>query len=367
MSNFFRMMLCALMVFSFSYQKTEALNHSVVQVGIDNAGQPIKYGITVEGENDGRPTILFFDPYFGVNAWRCYQAKYSDQFYTIAIDVLGSGTSTKNDPAAMDGVLGLPGYSFAQQSQLMHILLQTLGVQGPITWCSCDTQALTGMHYALDFKNDPLAISRLVLINSAPKGITSDDPCSLAFVTSAGAEGLSQAFAAAPCQTLCALLANSFLTTDNPDYGKTLLDASVAYSMSIPPAVFRRWITQTYVEDATPLMKLITIPTLSIYGGTSDNNPLSRQSLAITFTRYCTACPGNNPLIPGVCPCPQTFIEPFPDNRFLVYPGHGTCTHLSAFKRFSKDLKKFILGKDSACTPCPLNLHIPLGECPSCS
>lgn len=362
-------MLCTLTFLGCSYQSIEAhpaRRPGIATVAEDNNGNPVKIAYVTQGHNDGRPTIVFADQYFGINGWRCLQEKFSDDFYTIAFDPVGFGLSTKNDPALMDGVVGQTGYSFRQYAILTHQLLVELNAHGPVIWVGVDPQGNVGMWYATEYAADDLALSKLVMVNSAPNGQTSDDPCRLAFLSTSTAAGLSTFFAADPCFALCTLLANSFATTDCPEASTIQLNAAVKYIATLPPAVFARLFTQTFTEDLAPMMQTILIPTLHFYGTTSDINPVSRKATGIAFMGFCPSCPDNNPLIPGTCSCGPTSIVPFPDVRLLVYPGHGTCLHVSASKRFAKDVMKFILGKDSRCTLCPTDFDSP-GTCPDCS
>lgn len=336
-----------------------------IQVGVDKAGDPITYGVNIQGINDGRPVIIFTDSYFGINGWQCYQDLFGLEYYTVAVDPLAMGTSSKNTPTAMDGVLGFPvGYSYEQQAHLMNQLFKNLDLKGPINWFSIDTLCSVGIYYAYDFADSDLAISKLCMIESSPQGVVSNDPCSLAFLTPEGATGLIAAYIADPCATLCALLGDSFLTTDCPEYAQTQLNASIQFAATQPGAVFERYFSQVYTEDLTPLMSSITIPVINFYGTTSNIDPISLPSCIVTVCQYSPTC---NPTLGIPCPpeCPLNLILPFPNSRFITIPGHGTGLHVSAFDEVALYIAAFISGQDQACTPCPKTFNMP-NNCPDC-
>jgi pimeloyl-ACP methyl ester carboxylesterase len=266
----------------------------------------------------------------------------------------------------MDGVLGQPGYSFRQQAAFTHALLQSLHVNGPLIWVGVDTQGQVGMWYATDFVNDPLAITKMVMVNTAPNGIVSDNPCSLAILTTTQAESLVQAYTAAPYATACFLVSNSFITKNSPEATKIQEEAAAKFTAQMPANVFARLFLQVFLENVTSLMPDITIPVLTFLSNTGGINPIATRATGITLMPYCPACPNNNPVIPGNCPNGVSFIQPFPDSRLLVYPGHGTCVQVSAFERFKRDLEEFITGKDAEVTLCPTNFNSS-NTCPGCS
>lgn len=369
MKNFIKLALA--LVCCCCYQNVEATGVEVanypvglnqIQVATDNTDQPVFFNVNIKGRNDGRPAIMFSDSYFGIQGWACYQDLTFADYYTIAVDPLGNGGSSKNVPTAMDGVLGLPGYSYAQQAALMNVLFQKLNIQGEIIWVSIDTVCSVGIHYAHDFASSDYPLAKLAMIESSPQGVVSNDPCTLTFITTAGAAGLLESYSLyGICATNCGLLADSFLTTDNPEYADTMLNASVQYTSQTTYAILERYWTQTFLEDVTPLMPEINIPTINFYGTTSNIDPVSLPSCILTACQYCRSNPST---APGNCgSCGASLILPFTNNpRFIIYPGHGTCLNLSAFVRFSRDLSDFITGLDQACTPCPLIFNP--GPCP---
>lgn len=367
---FLRIVLCTMVLLGCSFHSLleagGARKTGTVNVGTDNNGDPLIIAYAKQGHNDGRPVIIFCDTYFGINAYRCLQQNLSNDFFTISFDQIGYGLSSKPDPTNLDGVFGETGYSFQQYAIFVHKLLEGLNIQGPITWVGLDTQGQVGMKYAVTYPSGPLAIAKLVMINSGPAGIVSDDPCSLAFLTTAQAAGVAAFYAADPCTALCALLSASFITTDCPQANTILTNACVKYSATLPSAVFSRLFNVTFLENVANLQPLITIPTLILYGSTGEVSPINRTATGISFMEYNPGFPGSNPVVPGTCACGAPTYQPFPDVRLLVYPGHGTPLHLSAFERFVDDLKKFVLGTDSACSLCPIDFDSP-DTCPDCS
>lgn len=354
-------LLKAVFLLSCIFSNAEVSAHPRVeriqQVGIDNQGNPIKIAFAEQGINDGRPTIVFLDTYFGKNAYKAHQEVLSEEFYTIAVDPIGYGASTKNEPVDLDGFNGFEGYSFRQQANLYHKFFKRIDVQGPITFVALDTHFQVGMWYAVDYKDKAKPIARLVNIQGTPDAIVSNDPCSYAFVTEEQAAALISFFAFDPCACTRAIISTSFFTPQCPEIVPYLTEECANFTATLPPSIFERLFTRTFKESVIPLMEQIEIPFLSFYGLTGDAHPLSRQAAAAGFTQLCKSCPDNNVTLPGTCPCEgQSSIKPFPNVRLVVYPGHGTSLFYTAFKRFVKDIRKFALGLDEAChiSPTPI-------------
>lgn len=366
LSKFCLFGLICLSFFSNNLEANPPRKMGTVQVALDNGNNSVVYAYATQGHNDGRPVVLLSDPYFGINGWKCLQAKLSDDFYTIAIDPLGSGLSSKNDPLLLDGVAGQQGYSYKQQAIFTNTLLQKLNAKGPVIWVGVDVQGNVGAFYAAEFANQVLPLSKLVLVSSSVYPVVSDDPCLFGFLTTAQAQALAAFYAQDPCTALCVLLDNSFITTESPAAEQIQKNAAVKFSATTPSNIFTRLITQTYKDYIAPLMPQINIPVLTLYGLTSDASPLSRPTTGAVFVPFCPSCPGYNPSISETCACGQALTKPFSDVRLLVYPGHGTCLQVSAFKRFYRDLTDFITGADSDCTLCPFFFDSP-DTCPDCS
>ena len=253
-----------------------------VTIGFDNENHPIKIAYRAKGVNDGRPVVVFSDIYFGMRGWDCQMEELSEKFYVIAFDSVGYGLSTKNHPEDLDGVGGETGYSFRQQAVFLNKFLKKLNPHGPITYVGCDIQGQSGMWYTIMFANDPLKIEKLALIDTAPAGIVGDDPCLPVFLNSATAAFLAESYSnttdptKGPCNTLCLILGESFLTIDCPEIGPVLKQQSVNYLAQTPADIYTRVVTQTFAENIAGLMEQITIPVTYYYGGAGDVTPISR-------------------------------------------------------------------------------------------
>jgi pimeloyl-ACP methyl ester carboxylesterase len=327
------------------------INTGSALVGTDNAGNPVQLGYKTQGVNDGRPVILLVDHYLGINSWKHVQKKLSKNgYYTIAFDNLGFGTSSKNEPTDLDGVAGHTGYSYRQQAYFMHEMLKVLDPKGPIVFVAVDTQAQVGSWYITDYNNDSYPFTKMFMEDSSHEAMTSDDPCSLAYLNIATAQQLAAYYALDPRGATIATLGETFLTTNCPSIQPILAEICADYASTAPASVYARTLTGTFTEDVSPLMKDITIPVLNIYGTTGDNLAVSRRGVGITFFGN---SPGyTNPSVQSPTPCTECkpIVEPFPNSRFITFPGHGTIPHLTAYKRFMRVLLEFITGEDAACS-----------------
>lgn len=336
------------------------------KVGTDNNGAPVYISYATLGtQAPGKPTIVFVDSYFGKNSFLYLQERFSDRYFTVAYDLVGFGQSSKPDPIALDGVHGVPGYSHDQYAIFLHKLLGKLDVQGPIIYVAIDTFGISAIKYAVRYANDPLALTKLVLLDTPPATVTSDNPCSLAFLTTEQARQLTDFYEFNPCAAGCALLSLSFADTECIEYGQELTTQAVNYFSATPASIFRRIFTQTFLEDVSPLVEQVSIPVLYLYGVVNNDDLLSRlASGGLAFSGYCPRC-SLNPVVPGTCPLDTPAIKPFRDIRFKSFPGHGTGLWLTVYKEFYREVNRFITGKDLKCQKNPLPINNPI-ICPAC-
>lgn len=180
-----------------------------ITAATDNAGNPVKVAYKTKGLNDGRPVVVFIDPYFGINGWDTQQKIFSWKNYTIALDLPGFGLSTKNEPTDMDGVMGHAGYSFRQWAALVHKTLEELNINGPIIWSGVDYGAQIGMWYAKDYANDTHTITKMMFEASGTESIVSDDPCSVAWTNSTNAAGVAAFYSFDPVAATSAFLGDT--------------------------------------------------------------------------------------------------------------------------------------------------------------
>lgn len=320
-------------------------------VGTDNSGNPIQLSYKTQGINDGRPVVLLVDHYLGIESWKHVQRKLSRKgYYTIAFDNLGYGTSSKNDPTDLDGIGGHTGYSFRQQAYFTHEMLKVLDPKGPITFVAVDTQAQVGSWYITDYSNGDYPFAKMFMEDSSHEPIVSDDPCTLAYLNFATAQQIAAFYAADPQAAIIAILGDSFETTNCPAIKDVINQLGAAYGSTAPAAVFERTLLSTFAEDVSPLMSNITIPVLNLYGTTGDSLPVSRRGVGIT---HFGNSPGYNNLnVQSPTPCTECkpIVGPFPNSRYITYPGHGTILHLTAFKKYMRDLLDFLTGNDAACS-----------------
>ncbi len=320
----------------------------VIQVGTDAAGQAIYIGYKAKGKNDGRPVLILADPYLGINSWDYVQDVMAKDYYTIAIDPIGYGSSSKNSPTNLDGIHSTTGYSFRQQAYFTHEFVEHMHPSGPITFVSVDVQSQVGMWYATDYVNSTYPLAKLFMEDASAEPIISDDPCSLAYTNTATMQQLVGYFTIDPVAASRALLGGTFITQQCPTVQQQLTDIAATYAATTTAEIFARIALTTFAEDTSPLMANINIPVLNTYGTTGDDVPVSRRGVGITFFG---SSPGfSNPMIPGTCSQVKPVVAPFPNSRFITYPGHGTVQHLTSFKRFVRDLNDFVSGDDAECS-----------------
>ena len=349
MLSFKKSALLALIVPTLLCAKT-----GTVQVGTDNAGHPIIMGYKTKGTNAGKPVLVFADAYLGINSWQHVQNKFSDDYFTIAFDTIGYGTSSKNVSTALDGIGNLPGYSFRQQAYFLHQLLVALAPQGPITYVAVDTQGQAGMWYVKDYATSQYPITKLIFedSNPSPYVAAAGNACTLAFLSAPVMQSIVDFYTVNPQGAITAILGGSFETTDCPSVNQEIVNLCVAYATTATADTFGRIALVTYLEDLTPLMsepEFANLPVCIIYGGSGDNLfPLSRKACGSFYFGNAPGWP--NPSTPGTCTTPPPFYNPFPNCRFITYPGHGTIPHLTAFNKYVRDLGDFASGNDSACS-----------------
>lgn len=352
-------LLCMAPALSFAADKIEPSNTTqasantslnsattgTVQVGTDNTGAPIYMGYKTQGKNDGRPVMVMVDPYFGLQSWTYVQDKFAKDYYTISFDNLGYGTSSKNAPTALDGINGNNGYSYRQQAYFTHQLLNQINPLGSVTFVTVDTQGSMALWYATDYANSSHPITKLMIEDGVYEPVVSDDPCSLAYVTFSTMQAIVGYFQVDRNGALRAILGQNFQTDKSPTAEADMLDLAVAYVSTTTDDIFARTNLGTATEDLTPLIANIQIPVLVTYGLTGDNLALTRRAVGLPFFGNSPGYP--NAQIPGTCTTPKPFINGFTQGRFLTYPGHSVMMHLTAFKRFVRDLKEFASGTDS--------------------
>ncbi len=327
----------------------------VVNVATDNSGNPVELAFKTQGENDGRPVIVFCDPYLGIDSWKKLQRTFGKHYFTISYDPVGFGLSSKNDPTALDNVNGQVGYSYRQQSGFLHKLLETLDPKGPIIFVPVDVQGQVGIWYLTDYANDSYPISKLFMEECTSVSIVSDDPCSLSNVSVANAQQFAGLFAIDPETAAALLFGDTFATTNCPQMQTIITNQAIEYILTTTSEIFTRLFLGTFREDVSHLMADIDIPVSNTYGTTGDSDPMARRNVGITFFGHGFLV---NPYIEGNCSeCSQPYIEPFPNSQFITYPGHGLIVHLTALRKFKRDLKSFITDKDTACTG-----HLPWSE-----
>ena len=277
---------------------------------------------------------------------------------TIAIDPIGYGDSSKNNPVDLDGIDGQVGYSYSQSAYFIHLFLQQLNIQSPITFLGVDSQGNIAVKYAARYVNDPYALAKIVLVNPVMQSLVTDDPCKLGIITTAQAAGLSAFFADDPCAALCAIVGQSFADPACPAVGKILLNEFVNFLSPQPASIFTRIFTQTATEDISNLMEQITIPVLYIFSVVEIENLLYRRAEGIVFTGYCPGCSGPE--------CNTTYVKPFPNCQFVTFNQKGTTTWRTDAKQFNRVVGRFVSGCDLECCFCPLITNIPV-VCPPCA
>jgi pimeloyl-ACP methyl ester carboxylesterase len=342
-----------------SDDKDRDFKSGLVTVALDNNNEPVNVSYVKKGkkkdQNGNKRTIfVFVDSYFGKGGWKCVMDKLSEYFYTIAIDPVGSGESSKPEPTALDGVGGEFGYSYAQNAFFLHEFIAHFNFEGPIVFVGVDPEAKPGLIYADRYANDPCcAFSKMVLVNSSFQPIISDDPCQLAFLNSEAAAFFDQLYQQDPCTALCVLYGTgSFAEPGCPAAAHQYLQDAINYGATLPKSVWTRTINFTGREDVSQLMATITIPVLYIYSVVDNTSLLFRQAAAIAFSGFCGAC--------NAAECPVEFVAPFPNCQFVSLNEKGTVPHLTDQKRFIRLVRDFATGCDIECCVCDQSLDIPV-------
>ena len=344
------------------------------QIGVDLSGNPIKLAYRTWGQkpnhNENKLVIVIWEPYMGQGSMNCTGPELADKLdaYVIATDQLGYGKSTRHTPTALDGVdfgqgvPGVVGYSFDQYAISYHKFLQVLGINDnqQIMCLSVDTQSEVAIKYHIRYKNDPLALKKLVIVNASAQSIISDDPCQLAYVNTAIANQIVQAYKNSPqeirCAILCQFLLSSFQDVDCPETGRQILNDSVKYAAN-DADIFERNFLTTIAEDVSPHLKDIDIPTMFLWSVTDFNNSLYRQAQGIYFAGYCPSC--QNPNNPETCTS-TSYIKPIPNIEVGLWSNYnGTACWRTKVKPFNKAVKKFFAGRDVNCTVCDKDTDVP--------
>jgi pimeloyl-ACP methyl ester carboxylesterase len=347
------------------------IRHGKVTVAIDNDGNPVEMAYTIAGKiKPGRPVFLCSDTFLGAKGMEWFQVYLSKRenngsckFTVIAVDSIGFGLSSKQTPTALDGVEGEIGYSNEQQAIFTHTFLVQLNISEPISWFAVDAQGSVAVKYAVRYANDPLRLDKLVTLIASIQPIVSDNPCHLAFLTTAQAAILSAAFAADPCTIACALLGGDISNTGCPNYFKKIIQESANYFSSLNPKIFERLFLGTFIEDLTPLIPQINASGVKILYICGVNNNFTARRIATTwFSGYCPTC-SLNPNIPGVCPCGTSDVPPI-NNLVLKTYNNQTYDHASFaiwlfFRPVSTDILDFLTDADLLCCPSPVPFHYP--------
>lgn len=328
-----------------------------IKVGTDNNGQDIFMGYSIKGDiynNSNKPIVICGDPYCGIVSWQRVQNELD--YASIAYDPLGYGTSSKNSPTALDGINGLPGYSYRQQAYFLHQLITALAPQGPIVFVAVDVQGQVGIWYTKDYASTPYPFTKLFFenVNVTPTVADDNNPCTLAFVPYSVMQGIVNYYSADPQAAITAILGSSFQTHDCPDLAQEILNLCLPFATSIPADVFARIALDTYREDLTPLMSdpvFAKVQVANIYGTEPDYQNALPQTRRGVFSSFIGNAPGYpNPSFQGACTLPlPAYVTGFPISYVYTYPGHGTIVHLTA-KRFINDLEDFIAGTIAPCS-----------------
>jgi pimeloyl-ACP methyl ester carboxylesterase len=353
--------------------KNSSIKLGTVEVGTDNANQPIIFAyLTAGNKRHNKGTIVCADIYFGSKSYKQQSKDWADQgFFVISFDLLGSGQSSYNDPVAMDGVGGFEGYSFHQYAYLMRQALINLDVnpnttETPIVFTGCDWGAAIGLLWAHLYPDDPYSLSFYIPENGIFSVTVGNDPCSAAALSTDFANTITQLYAQDRCGILCLLysgnpaagLPGNFYEPQCPEYGSFLLNESVKYSATTPPNISSRLLLKTFAFDTGPLMAGIPIPVLMLNGSvfqTPINNKVIHVMGLYGMCFGCnTGCTNLN------------YVSPFPNSSVLYYQYTGIIPHLTRKKEFNKDFAGFITGKISPCDPY-LGLKIEGYPCAPCA
>jgi pimeloyl-ACP methyl ester carboxylesterase len=325
-----------------------------VHVGTDNSGSPIILAyLTAGNKTHNKGKMLCSDTFLGSEGFR-QQAEFLalQGYYVIAVDPLGTGLSSTNDPVAMDGVKGYAGYSYDQTAALYHQALVNLGVSittaaAPLTLIGTSADSSALMSYAFLFKNDPLAASYLVAMQPAFTAAVSDTPCSISEFTTAEAEALAQFYAADRCTALCLIYSGNhddvgtFSEIACPSYGAFLLEKAVEYGATTPPNIFTRRLVTTLAIDQSALMAQISIPVLITNGGIFQDLDY-KQLNSVGFGGICYACQPD---------CENTsYVFPFQNVILYTYLGANAVPHVTRSARFNVDVVNFVK-QNAVCDP----------------
>lgn len=358
------------------YDDSIIIQRSSIQVGVDNAGQPIILTFLEAGERSNgkinrkgrKGTIICADEYLGGLAYKTLGKKAAKKgFYVVAFDPIGTGQSSYNDPVAMDGIpvvdgIGTyTGYSVYQQTYLYHEAVVALGInpntaETPIAFTSVDPQGPEGVAYASLYANDPYSLAFLILENAAMLPLISSDPCIPSVFNEEEAQYFAGQYAADPCGTICFLyntaavsagLPATFTEVNCPDYGTYLLNQCVKYTALTPAAIFSRKITQTTTDNVFGLMAGINIPVLMLNSNLYQTLA-NKQTHAVGLYGFCGGCEAG---------CTNaTYILPFPNSWAIYYEKASLILHATRKKRFSKDFLEFVTGEGFECQPEPVNI-----------
>ena len=344
-----------------------------VQIGLDNAGQPIKMHYIMVGDiKKNKGVFICADNYFGAESYR-KQAKLWKKagFLTISFDPIGTGKSSYNDPVAMDSIGGFVGYSYQQHAYCMHEALIKLGVKPnsakrPITFVGLDFDAEVGILYAYVYANDPYGLSYLVLENASFVAITSDQPCALPYVNPAAVPFIVDAYIADPCGLLCAFYAGALNLPGQPgnftevrcqDFGAYLANQAVQYGATTPASIFERRLAETALLSPAQFIAEITIPVLVLYSGIYQSKLIKQQSL-LGLYGFCFACQEG---------CTDSvYVEPLPDVNCKSYVDAGIAIHVTRTKVFNQDVLDFVTGNAGKCDPF-FGLQVNGTDCAICS
>lgn len=341
-------------------QLNQSMAEGMVQIGVDNANNPIEISYIKKGiEAPGKPTLICVDPYLGKTGYKCLMDELSPCCVVYAFDAVGSGQSSANAPTDLDGVAGEVGYSFNQFAVFLHNFIVAMDIQPPIVYVAVDTHAPVGLKYCVRYADDPKALSKFVIINSSPSSVVSDDPCKLSFLTTTQAEFISSLFATDPCTAMCALLRTSFNEPACFEAATKLYNQVVNYTAAQDPAIFSRILLNTYPEDTTALLSQITIPTLCLFSVADNTDLLSRKAQGLVFFGYCPRC--TNPEQCSAAP----EILPIVDCRFYTLLNKGTLAHRTDHKEVERYIRRFVFDCDRECCVCQNNPHIPV-ICSTC-
>lgn len=338
-----------------------AVDYGTVQVGVDNTGQSITLAYLEAGNkvlNIG--TIVCVEPYFGREGFKLQAQAWALQgYYIVAFDMLGQGSSSQNDPVALDGIGGYAGYSFQQDAYFIRQALAALGINNntpdtPITLIGTDIGGMMALFYAVQYEGDVYGLTNLIVEDTNFAALVSDNPCSLGLLSIEEAQQVADYYALGEqerCQIICALLSGEvnqpghpgeFTEINCPDYGNYLQNQAVQYSVLTTPTVFQRRFVDTFQIDPLPILQNVNVPVLILNGGIY-------QLLVNKQIAYC----GLYGLCYGCQPdCTDTtYYLPCPNSICICYQDASLVVHLTRWKKFNRDVVEFISGVGGICEP----------------